>query len=209
MKNILRKLTLSIAFLGSLAAPLSAQVVPKGSSHINLGYEFPDYIDAFIGSFIPVSTVGPFTASYQYAFVDKLATGIQLGYLQGKTPNVLFTDPTTGETFNYSATYGAITLMVKADYHYLKHKKLDIYSGLSAGLGFGTARVLNYGKKTTSGSLDLFVWHFRPACIRYMVTENIGAFAEGGIFVMYPNCAVGLSAKFGGAKNKHEKHDHK
>jgi hypothetical protein len=203
MKNIAKKLYLAALMLGLSAPQLSAQVVTKGSSHINVGYEFPDYLEAFISSIIPLSTVGPFTASYQYGFSNRFAAGIQVGYLQGKTPELSITDPATGTLSSYQATYGGLTLMAKTDFHYLKHNKLDLYSGLSAGVGFGAIKVIENKKITSSFSADLIVWHIRLAGLRYMVMDNIGVFAEGGLFTMYPNAVVGLSAKFGGTSKKY------
>ena len=199
----MKKITLSIASIIILTLGVSldanSQVVSKGSSHIFVGYGAPN-IPALVVTILGAgggSSFGPFVASYQYGVIDKLAIGGQIGYASGSSSDLTWTDNTTSTIQHFSYTLSLITVMAKADYHYLSSDKADLYSGLM--VGFGIANLSTSGTKDPLGaniSAGGPTYAVTAIGFRYLFTDNLGAYADLG-YGMNGIITLGLSAKFG------------
>ena len=201
----MKKITLSIAsfIILTLGVSLEAnsQVVTQGSSHIFVGYGLPN-IPAMLVTALGAgggSSFGPFVASYQYGVIDKLAIGGQIGYASGTSSDQTWTEFNGSSivTQHYSLTLSIVTVMAKADYHYLSSDKADLYSGLM--VGYGIASVSTSGTKDPSGatiSAGGTSYAITAIGFRYIFTDNIGAYADLG-YGVNGIITVGVSAKFG------------
>lgn len=228
MKNKIKALVLLAAtgFCTILnGSQLSAQVVSKGSSQIFIGYGAPNFPavilgvaswgSAILGAVGTTATagavtesdnltsMGPYTFCYQYAPVNRLAVGLQLGYTSASDEiKWQYNDPLLG-TFNYSYSLklSMFTAMVKIDYHYLKSSRADLYSGAAGG--YGSIKYSITGNEDPGGpkqqTVGGFTWAVNLIGFRYLIGGNIGAFGELGLGYM-GLATIGISAKLGDHK---------
>lgn len=198
MKKTLKTFLLFLITATCNINAVSAQVVTKGSSHIFIGYTYPDFISEFVQAHFGGSFAGPFTLAYQYGLLNRLAIGVQAAYSTGSTAPVSYTDD-LGQTHSYSAGYSVFALSLKADYHYLKNKKIDLYSGGSIGYGKANAKITGDANIQLPSSIEDIVLAVNVLGARYMFTPHFGAFAEAGIGTL-GIATFGLSAKLGTEK---------
>ncbi len=197
----MKKITQSIAAIILLTLCVShanSQVVSKGSSHVFLGYGMPNIPALAVTSYGTGggSSFGPFVASYQYGVADKILIGGQLGYASGTSAEQSWYDNNSTKQ-TYSFTLSVITVMAKADYHYLRSDKADLYSGLM--VGYGIASLSTTGTKnplSTDISAGGSIYAITALGFRYMFTDMIGAYADLGLGIN-GFLTVGASAKFG------------
>ena len=210
MTKVLKTLIL-LAFAGyslTCTTHASAQVVTEGSSNLFIGYGAPNIPKLLVGglwmSGTGASGVGPYTITYQYAPKKKIAVGVQIGYVSGTSGPSSWDDPNAfggTNTYNYTFSMSIFTALCKFDYHYLKSKTFDMYSGVAAGYGFARisfSGIDNPGGATVSGGG--FIYSVNGLGLRWMFAPSVGVFSEFGYGAM-GIVTFGLSAKFGGKKD--------
>jgi hypothetical protein len=163
--NQMKKVFLATALIAASAfsvLSVNAQDV-KGKHFVNAGIG--------IGTFGFSGTGGvPVTASYEHGFTDKISAGVYVGIIKRKWYDDL--------TYNYKV------IGVRGSYHFnellnVDIPKLDVYGGISLyyrGYVVKYDSPINGKNKTTSGGMDVG-FH---AAARYMLTKNVGGFAEVG-----------------------------
>ncbi len=195
-----------------LPATVSAQVVTKGSSNIFIGYGQPNIPKLLVGGLWlngnQASGVGPYTFAYQYGLADKIALGGQIGYVSGTSGPIGWDDPNAfggTNTYHYTFSMSIFTALAKFDFHYLKSKSFDLYSGAAAGYGFvrfSFAGIENPDGASVAGGG--FIYSVTGIGMRWMFVPNIGVFSDFGYGAM-GMVTVGFSAKFGGKEKKWQK----
>lgn len=175
----------------------TAQVVSQGSNHLFLGLGFPNIARLVLDN-VPEgasSGIGPIVLAYQSGIRNKLALGAQIGYTSATSGEVFWSDP-SGQSNAYRWAVSLVTIIAKADYHYLKSTRSDLYSGL--GLGYGIASVGTTGSrdpKATTLTGGGFTWSVNLIGYRYMFSDKLGAYAELGLGSLGV-VNIGLSKKF-------------
>ena len=191
----------------ALSNNADAQVVTKGSSNFFIGYGYPNIPKLLVGGLWEngsgASGVGPYTICYQYGIANKLALGGQIGYVSGTSGPISWDDQNAfggSNTYHYTFSMSIFPAMAKLDYHYLKSKSFDLYSGVA--LGYGLARISFTGLDNPDGasvSGGGFIYSVNGIGMRWMIFDHVGLFSEFGYGAM-GLVTVGFSAKWGGPK---------
>lgn len=131
-----------------------------------------------------VRSAGPYSLAVEHAFSNRISAGIHAGYsrITGKYAGY-------GDSFTDRLTI--FSILARANYHFLRHKKWDLYAG--GGIGYVSSKYANSdsdsrdkpGKFGYSGQLGA----------RYIWSSRWGLYAEagyvGGSFVQ-----VGVTVRF-------------
>ncbi len=209
MKNYIKTPVLKLKFLICIifiSASSFAQVQVPGSSHFFIGYGFPalgpDALKLMGGGKIS-SSLGPFMAAYQYAVNEKLAVGIMAQYASATSTTVKWTD-FLNQTFDYTWSLSILTITAKVDFHYLRARKFDFYSGFAFGIGRATA-VQNgeINPDVQNQAVNQVGYAVNALGLRYMPLRHLGFFLEAG----YGNVSmvtVGLSSILGNNRKWYE-----
>ncbi len=210
MTKMLRTLIL-FTFIGyslTYGTRSAAQVVTQGSSNLYIGFGQPNIPKLLVGGLWEggsgASGFGPWTVTYQYSPKKKIAVGVQIGYVSGTSGPITWQDPNSfggTNTYSYTFSMSIFTALCKFDYHYLKSKTFDLYSGVAAGYGF--ARISFSGIDNPDGATVAgggFIYSVDGIGMRWMFVPNFGVFTEFGYGAM-GIVTFGLSAKFGGKKD--------
>ena len=152
----MRKVITLLTLLIMISQGLQAQINPKGSSTIQLGYGFPSAMQ-FVGSVFKFAInvddaeatsefkykgFGPLHFRYDYMLGGRVGLGLSANYEHGKfkfTNSYLDADDNwlkSTTNFNYSS----INAMARMNIHFIKNaEKVDVYYGF--GVGYAHTRV--------------------------------------------------------------------
>lgn len=152
----MRKRFTLLALITLMVTGLNAQINPKGSSTIQLGYGFPSAMQ-FIGSVFKFAVnvddaeaksefkyngFGPLHFRYDYMLGGRVGLGLSANYEMG---NFKFTNSYLDADDNWlqSTTkfnYSSINAMARMNIHFIKNsEKIDVYYGF--GVGYAHTRV--------------------------------------------------------------------
>jgi len=167
-----------------------AQAFESGKSFIHVGYGYsvfnPSSLVADSVQGVNSSNLGPINLMYEYAVGDKFGIGVDVGYSVGKLDyadsyysysDSLFVEGTS----RYEKT--KLTVNLRGNVHFGNNDKFDPYLGF--GIGY---RMVN--REWDYANPDFVSDEFEaliPVSLmlrfgtRFMFTDNIGAFVEGGI----------------------------
>jgi hypothetical protein len=191
------KSSILVAFIAAvcfLNQGVDAQVLSKGTSLVSAAYTYPNLLAEYVQSFVGGSFWGPGNVSYQYAFIDNLAVGLQASYSSGHTAPITIWD-NSGVPQVYTAKYTIAAASIKADYYYLKYKKFRLYGGGSIGYGVATPTVTG-DANVAIDPIKSVVWFVNALGVRYSLSDRVTAYAEGGAGIL-GMANFGLSAQLG------------
>lgn len=180
MKTSFLKTTVVAALFATTAFTTNAQVYEQGSKILNVGLGIGS---TFVGTGLE-STLPPIGASFEYGVTDKISAGAYLGYAAAKQDV-----PFWGE---YKYTY--LIMGARGSYHFelLDTDKFDTYAGLMLGYNKASVKIDKAGAPAGATAGGFLVGGHLG--LRYMFTDNLGAFAELGYGIAY--LQLGVTAKF-------------
>ena len=174
-----------------------AQAFDEGIGFASLGYGFPNlpkvlFDLADFGSFedeYKSKGFGPIHARFEYGITEKLGIGVSVNYGNAGSSWVNNTTTSGGTAIAYkeSLTYNTINALIRVNWHWVDHDKVDVYSGF--GLGYNYVNVKFDSEdpnttRTTDGVNELFnlipIGYEATVGMRYMFTEALGAYLEAG-----------------------------
>lgn len=209
MKNYIKTPILNFTILICsffLATTSHAQVQVPGSSHFFIGYGYPALgadAKALFGTGTVQSSIGPFMAAYQYAVNQKLAVGIMAQYASATSTPIKWTD-FLQQTYDYNWSLSILTITAKVDFHYLRSRKFDLYTGFAFGIG--RSQAIQNGQVNPdiqNQAVNQVGYAVNALGLRYMFLRHLGIFMEAG----YGNVSmvtVGLSSILGNNRKWYE-----
>ena len=213
MKKIFLSGLLFLGVLTEIKSQVSESEEPgairKGNSSINLYYGtnvlgavYARLITAVSESAVNVTSksTGPVGLVYEYLINDDIGLGAEFGYSQTKINfnygEANFQNNQVVNLYEYSYTFTTIRAMFRANYHFLKHEKFDVYGLVSLGLRFTNIKV------ESNDPLLQFSYEYRGIPVglkpgmgfRYFFVPNFGLNIE--LALGAPFACGGLSFKF-------------
>ena len=200
--NKIKGLLVLIGIGAMISCNAGAQVFKEGASLATVGYGFPNLAGAWLRLWTVVnpdatkSSLGPIHLKYEYGLTDKLGIGASINFTSSKLINPYTSFVYNSTTGTYSQVeyeekikFSSFNALVRLSYHYLGHDKVDFYSGI--GIGYNRN---SFGFSSTDPSADedseletlnglaniIPVGYEATLGLRYMFTENIGAYMEIG-----------------------------
>lgn len=194
-------LTLMLAF-GISTQSAKAQVFEEGVSITTLGYGFPNFSGVWLNVWAldnesaSQSSFGPLHLKYEYGITDKLGIGASVNLSTTKVTN-----PYTRTVYNPSkgtstdvdyeeiVRFRSINALIRLNYHFLDHDKVDFYSGLGVGFNKNSFKFESTDPDTDVDSelddLNLLVnvipiGYEATLGLRYLFSDNVGAYIELG-----------------------------
>jgi opacity protein-like surface antigen len=157
----------------------------EGAKVITLGYGFPNLTKTLFKIYevyndFEVSGIGPIHAKFDYGLNDNIGLGASIRFSNAK---VQWTD-TYSDTVTYTSGFkgSVFAVLFRFNYHFATGDKIDPYVG--AGLGY-VGRTFSYFSDDPN-SIDLSISNPIPIGmestigIRFLFTDNFGAYAEVG-----------------------------
>ncbi len=176
-----------------------------GQSIVSIGYGY-NVINGFLGAYASesgasFSSFGPLCLKYEYGVTEKIGIGGTFTYSSGSVSwPIQDINPNTGNPETYQGTEKLtwLSVMVRANYHFVNTDKLDVYAGI--GVGYNSLK-FSYSDNDPNDAGSAFVTpNFLPVSyegsigLRYYFTPNIGVYGEVGYGVAY--IQAGLAIKF-------------
>ena len=147
--------------------------------------------------------IGPVIATYQFALGKRITMGVEAGYAFYKTDPFDFTYTNrngdrvnvTSEVIRYYRFIGGF----RTDFHYLKKKRVDLYSGLRLNVG---PIIEKYSVATLFDNV-IFDLNFGLNVLgcRYVLTPHVSVYGEVGLGST-GNGTLGISTNLGRPEKK-------
>ena len=159
---------------------------------ITLGYGAPSIVRAFLKykttrDEVGVAGSGPYIFKSEFMVHKRIGVGVNLSYSQSRIYWYDVGYDTISQSyrdFEFGIRANEFSGTVRANYHYIKHPKLDAYAGL--GFGYGRFNMESYTlAHTTQFSIKYDVP--KPLSLeattglRYFPLKNLGVYTEVGI----------------------------
>lgn len=183
---------LSVPGMGKEKRDLSEAAVHKGNVNITFGYGAPSIVRAFLKlrttrDQITVAGSGPYIFKAEYMLTHRLGISLNGAYSQSKvfwfdvgydTVKQIYRD------FEFGIRGYELSGTLRANYHYIKHRKLDAYAGV--GFGYGLFNMRSYTLAHTT-RFEIKYDIPKPLSLeattglRYFPIKNLGIYTEVGL----------------------------
>lgn len=166
--------------------------VNKGNVMITLGYGAPSIVRAFLKykttrDEVGVAGSGPYIFKSEYMVHPRIGVGVNLSYSQSRIYWYDVGYDTISQSyrdFEFGIKANEFSGTVRANYHYIKHAKLDAYAGF--GFGYG---IFNMASYTLAHTTQFSIKYDVPeplslevtSGVRYFPLKNLGVYTEVGI----------------------------
>lgn len=164
----------------------------KGSSVITIGHGIGNIWKTYLkqainfpGITYKVSSLGPYALIYEYGFSKRISGGVAAGYSR-------ITGKYSGFGDTYTDRLTIFSLLARANYHFLRREKWDLYAG--GGAGYVNSQYANSDAQSKRDAPGEFGYSGQLGG-RYLLKDHWGVYAEagyvGGSFVQ-----IGLSLNY-------------
>jgi hypothetical protein len=175
-----------------------AQAFDEGIGFASLGYGFPNFAKTWLdladygfSDEASTSAIGPIHGRFEYGITEKLGIGVSVNFANAKRSWLYNTTNSSGTDVAYkeSLSYNTINALIRINWHWVDHDKVDVYSGLGLGYNhvsfkYDTENPNNDASASEEELNTLFnflpIGYEATVGMRYMFTENLGAYLEAG-----------------------------
>jgi len=166
-----------------------AQIVEEGNVVVDAYYGWPNLYTTVLkslyvgntGSAEKLGSIGPLGVRFEYMLSDVVGIGADLGYVNTYVEwrDVGF----SGSTYNYKVSAPKIHALLRMNFHFTQHDKVDAFGGFGVGYRNRTFKFESNDPDYTGGKVESLIPVGLRLCIgvRYFFTENIGVGTEFGL----------------------------
>lgn len=180
---------------------VKAQAFEQGKSYVSVGYGFGNLTRALVKAVadnsqgtLKMTAFGPAYVKYEYGVSDKIGLGVNVAYIGVKATETY--DDGLGTMYTDKVSFNSLSVLGRVNFHFATGDHVDPYFGIGAGYKTG-----GWAFSSTNPGYDIptnlkggGLGFETTLGIRFLFTDNIGAFAEIGIAKSV--LQVGLVGKF-------------